>query len=74
MNGVLGFRFWVLGKNNACCDVEYRLRKLKSFKMMKQNYYFNIFPEVPLISLIKKKGLKFFIKNLLPILIDKHEF
>ncbi|MFW9867699.1 MAG: hypothetical protein ACFFEN_16515 [Candidatus Thorarchaeota archaeon] len=48
--------------------------KLKTLKMLKNQKYFYMFPEIPLYQLIQKKRTLSLIKLILPILIDKHEF
>jgi len=48
--------------------------KLKMLKMVKNEYYFNIFPKFPLYKVIKKRGIFSNLRLFLPILIDKHEF
>jgi hypothetical protein len=50
------------------------LRKIKMLKMFKDQRYFYIFPELPLYKLLQKKRPISFLKLILPILIDKHEF
>lgn len=50
------------------------LSKIKTLKMLKKQKFFYLFPELPPYKLLKKKGTLSFIKLVLPILIDKHEF
>ena len=50
------------------------LLKLKTLKMLKKPKYFYIYPELPIYKLIKRRGTFSFLKLLLPIVIDKHEF
>ncbi|MFX1259706.1 MAG: hypothetical protein ACFFAN_17775 [Promethearchaeota archaeon] len=50
------------------------LSKTKAFNILRKSYYFNMYPEVPLVKFLKHNGLISFFKLLLPILIDKHEF
>ena len=50
------------------------LTKLRTLKMFKNQKYFYMFPELPLYKLIQKKKMLSFLKLILPILIDKHEF
>ena len=47
---------------------------LKVLKMMKKPQNFQIYPEIPPYSLLKKKNSFFFMKDLLKIAIDKHNF
>lgn len=47
---------------------------LKIFKLLKNPQYFQLNPEIPLYSLLKKKRSISFLKDLLSIVIDKHEF
>ena len=47
---------------------------LKTLKMLKNKKYLTIYPEFPPYKLIKRKGAISFLKLILPILIDKHEF
>jgi hypothetical protein len=46
----------------------------KSFRMLKSNYYFGVYPEKSSFKFIKNRNFIVFLKKLLPILIDKHEF
>jgi len=48
--------------------------KFKVFKLFKNEYYFNMYPQIPQFKCIKEKGMKNFFKMVLPVLIDKHEF
>ncbi|MFX0105537.1 MAG: hypothetical protein ACFE75_08605, partial [Candidatus Hodarchaeota archaeon] len=48
--------------------------KLKILKMLKNKKYLTIYPELPPYKLLKIKGRIAFLKLILPILIDKHEF
>jgi len=50
------------------------LPKLKTFKMLKNQYTFNIFPEIPLFKLLKKSGSFSLLKTLSSISVDMHEF
>lgn len=50
------------------------LSKIKTLKMLKKQKFFFLFPELPPYKLLKRKGTISFIKLVLPILIDKHEF
>lgn len=50
------------------------LLKLKTLKMLKKTQYFFIYPELPIYEVIKRRGTISFLKLLLPIVIDKHEF
>jgi hypothetical protein len=50
------------------------LSKIKTLKMLKKQKFFYLFPELPPYKLLKKKGTLSFLKLVLPILIDKHEF
>ena len=50
------------------------LSKVKTLKMLKKQKFFSLFPEIPPYTLLKKKGAISFLKLVLPILIDKHEF
>jgi hypothetical protein len=50
------------------------IKKLKVLKLFKQKSYFNIYPELPIYRLFNQKGISSFLRLLLPILIDKHEF
>jgi hypothetical protein len=47
---------------------------LKVLKMMKKPQNFQIYPEIPPYSLLKKKNSFFFMKGLLKIAIDMHNF
>ena len=47
---------------------------LKVLKMMKKPQIFQIYPEIAPYSLLKRKNSFFFMKDLLKILIDKHNF
>ena len=47
---------------------------LKILKMLKKPQNFQIYPEIPPYSLLKKKNSFFFMKDLLKIFIDKHNF
>jgi hypothetical protein len=47
---------------------------LKVLKMLKKPQIFQIYPEIPPYSLLKRKNSFFFMKDLLKILIDKHNF
>lgn len=48
--------------------------RLKTLKMLKKKEYLTIYPEFPPHELIKRKGTISFLRLILPILIDKHEF
>jgi hypothetical protein len=48
--------------------------KIRTLKMLRKQKFFYMFPELPIYKLIKKKRSVSFIKLLLPIIIDKHEF
>jgi len=48
--------------------------KMSTIKKIKNKEYFDIFPNKPLVKMIRKKGTISLIKTLLPIFIDKHEF
>jgi hypothetical protein len=55
----------------------FKLNLLKLFKfvrLLKNPNYFEISPPVPIYTLIKTKGIYTVIKNVLSILIDKHNF
>ncbi|MFX1410086.1 MAG: hypothetical protein ACFFA6_07020 [Promethearchaeota archaeon] len=47
---------------------------LKTLKLFKENSYFQMYPEIPPYKLFKQKGNISFLRIMLPILIDKHEF
>ena len=47
---------------------------LKILKMLKKPQNFQIYPEIPPYSLLKRKNSFFFMKDLFKILIDKHNF
>ena len=47
---------------------------LKVVKMMKKPQFFQIYPEIPPYSLLKRKNSFFFLRDLLRIAIDKHNF
>ena len=47
---------------------------LKVIKLLKNPRYFQLYPEIPPYALLKKKRSIFFLKDLLSIVIDKHEF
>ena len=47
---------------------------LKVMKMLKKPQNFQIYPEIPPYSLLKRKNGFFFLKDLLKILIDMHNF
>jgi len=47
---------------------------LKVLKMLKKPQIFQIYPEIPPYSLLKRKNSFFFLKDLLKIVIDKHNF
>ena len=46
----------------------------KCLNLFKKEHYFNIFPEIAEFQFLKDVGSNTFIKSILPILIDKHEF
>ncbi len=46
----------------------------KCLNLFKKEYYFNMFPEIAEFKFLKDVGSNTFIKSILPILIDKHEF
>ena len=48
--------------------------KIRTLKMFKNQKYFYMFPELPLYKLMQKKRMVSFLKLIIPILIDKHEF
>ena len=48
--------------------------KSKALKMLRNQTFFYVYPELPIYKLIKNTGMKSFIKLLLPVFIDKHEF
>ncbi len=50
------------------------LARIKIVRMLKKKYFFNIYPEIPLLKSIRKKGIFSLFKILLPVLIDNHEF
>ncbi|MFX0024069.1 MAG: hypothetical protein ACFE9S_17205 [Candidatus Hermodarchaeota archaeon] len=50
------------------------LPKFKMIKILKNEKFFNVFPEFPLYLLLKKKSPMALARLFLPILIDKHEF
>jgi hypothetical protein len=43
-------------------------------KLFEEDQLFNVYPEVPELKFFKEKGIKKFLKILLPVLIDKYEF
>ncbi len=47
---------------------------LKVIKLLKNPQYFQLYPEIPPYTLLKKKRTISFLKALLSIVIDKHEF
>lgn len=47
---------------------------LKIVKLLKNPKYFQLYPEIPPYILLKKKRSIFFLKDLMSIFIDKHEF
>ncbi|MBY8987345.1 MAG: hypothetical protein KGD61_02735, partial [Candidatus Lokiarchaeota archaeon] len=47
---------------------------LKVIKLLKNSRYFQLYPEIPPYTLLKKKRSISFLKDLLSIFIDKHEF
>ena len=47
---------------------------LKVVRMLKKPQIFQIYPEIPPYSLLKRKNSFFFLKDLLKIAIDKHNF
>ena len=47
---------------------------LKVIKLLKNPRYFQLYPEIPPYTLLKKKRSISFLKGLLSIVIDKHEF
>ncbi|MHA2287614.1 MAG: hypothetical protein ACXABG_02385 [Promethearchaeota archaeon] len=47
---------------------------LKILKMMRKPQYFRLSPEIPPYTLLKKKGVISFLRSLLSIVIDKHDF
>ncbi len=47
---------------------------LKVIKLLKNPRYFQLYPEIPPYNLFKKKKSILFLKDLLSIIIDKHEF
>jgi len=48
--------------------------RLKTLKLLKNKKYLTIYPEFPPYKLMNKKRTISFVKLILPILIDKHEF
>lgn len=50
------------------------LSKIKTIKLVKNQYYFNIYPEFPLFKVLKDSGSLSLLKTLSSISIDKHEF
>ncbi|MFX0043902.1 MAG: hypothetical protein ACFE8L_13400 [Candidatus Hodarchaeota archaeon] len=50
------------------------IKKLKVLKLFKQKSYFNMYPELPIYRLFNQKRITSFLRLILPILIDKHEF
>lgn len=50
------------------------LSRFKILKLLKNERYFRMIPEYPFYEIIRKKSTISFLKLLLPILIDKHEF
>ncbi len=50
------------------------LSRFKILKLLKNERYFRMIPEYPFYEIIRKKRTISFLKLLLPILIDKHEF
>jgi len=50
------------------------LKKIKAYRGIKKDYNFKMDPPLPPYKLIKEKGVLFLFKNILPVLIDKHEF
>lgn len=50
------------------------LSKVKTLKMLRNQKYFRVYPEIPPYQIIKKKGTLSLLKLILPIFIDKHEF
>jgi len=50
------------------------IKKYKTFKMYKKNYYFLMYPELPPYKLLKEKGIIALFKMLIPIFIDRYEF
>ena len=47
---------------------------LKVIKLLKKPRYFQLYPEIPPYTLLKKKRNISFLKDLLAIVIDKHDF
>lgn len=50
------------------------LSKIKTLKMIKNQYNFNIYPEFPLFKLLKESGSISLLKTISSISIDMHEF
>ena len=50
------------------------LSKIKTLKMLKNQYNFNVYPEFPIFKLLKESGSISLLKSLTSIIIDKHEF
>ena len=50
------------------------LSKIKTLKMFKIQYNFNVYPELPLFKLLKESGSISLLKSLSSILVDMHEF
>jgi hypothetical protein len=48
--------------------------QFKVLKLFEEDQLFNVYPEVPELKFFKEKGIKKFLKILLPVLIDKYEF
>jgi hypothetical protein len=50
------------------------LSKIKTLKMLKNQYNFNIYPEIPIFKLLKESGSISLLKTISSISIDMHEF
>jgi hypothetical protein len=48
--------------------------KIRALKKLRKQEFFYLFPELPPYRLLRNKGSISFLKLILPILIDKHEF
>jgi hypothetical protein len=46
----------------------------KTVRKFKKSKYFDVFPEFPAFMMLKKKSFTSFLKAILPVLIDRHEF
>ena len=68
----------LLGELLNTCLIDFQnltpLSLYKFVRKFKTSTYFDVFPELPIFAMLKKKRFISYLKTLLAVLIDRHEF